>query len=72
MIESPAHILPIAAEAYGDKVALITEDAQLSFTELEARSNQLVQNMGQTPRALTQCFLFGSGSALVELYADRD
>ncbi len=41
MIESPAHILPIAAKTYGDKVALVTEDVQLSFAELEARSNQL-------------------------------
>ncbi|MDH3621963.1 MAG: long-chain fatty acid--CoA ligase, partial [Gammaproteobacteria bacterium] len=41
MIESPAHILPAAAKTYGDKVALITEDAQLSFNELEQRSNQL-------------------------------
>jgi long-chain acyl-CoA synthetase len=41
MIESPAHILPVAAETYGDKVALITEDAQLSFAELDVRSNQL-------------------------------
>ena len=29
MIESPAHILPVAAESYSDKVALVTEDAQL-------------------------------------------
>jgi len=41
MIESPAHILPVAAKTYGDKVALITGDAQLSFNELEQRSNQL-------------------------------
>jgi long-chain acyl-CoA synthetase len=41
MIESPAHILPIAARTYGNKVALVTEDAQLSFNELEQRSNQL-------------------------------
>jgi len=34
MIESPAHILPVAAKTYGDKVALVTEDAQLSFVEL--------------------------------------
>ncbi len=45
MIESPAHILPVAAESYGDKVALITEDAQLSFVELEARSNQLANGL---------------------------
>ena len=41
MIESPAHILPIAARTYDNKVALVTEDAQLSFNELEQRSNQL-------------------------------
>jgi len=41
MIESPAHILPVAARTYGNKVALVTEDAQLSFDELEQRSNQL-------------------------------
>ncbi len=41
MIESPAHILPLAAKTYGDKIALITDDAQFSFVELEARSNQL-------------------------------
>ena len=41
MIESPAHILPVAARTYGNKVALVTEDAQLSFNELEQRSNQL-------------------------------
>jgi long-chain acyl-CoA synthetase len=41
MIESPAHILPVAAKIYGDKVALVTKDVQLSFVELEARSNQL-------------------------------
>jgi len=41
MIESPAHILPLAAKIYGDKVALVTMDAQLSFIELESRSNQL-------------------------------
>ena len=41
MIESPAHILPVAAETYGDKVALVTGEARLSFTELEALSNQL-------------------------------
>ncbi len=40
-IESPAHILPDAAETFGHKVALITDDARLSFAELEARSNQL-------------------------------
>jgi long-chain acyl-CoA synthetase len=41
MIESPAHILPVAAESFGDKIALVTEDAQLSFADLESRSNQL-------------------------------
>lgn len=41
MIKSPAHILPVAAKTFGDKVALVTKDAQLSFVELEARSNQL-------------------------------
>ena len=41
MIDSPAHILPVAAKTYGDKIALVTDDAQLSFAELEARSNQL-------------------------------
>ncbi len=41
MIESPAHILPVAAESFGDEIALVTEDAQLSFNELEQRSNQL-------------------------------
>jgi long-chain acyl-CoA synthetase len=41
MISSPAHILPIAAKTYGDKVALITGNERLSFLELEARSNQL-------------------------------
>ncbi|HSH76302.1 MAG TPA: AMP-binding protein, partial [Longimicrobiales bacterium] len=41
MIESPAYILPAAAKAHGEKVALVTEDARLSFAELEARSNQL-------------------------------
>jgi long-chain acyl-CoA synthetase len=52
MFESPAHILPVAAESFGDKVALITEDAQLSFAELEARSNQLANalvDMGVQP-----------------------
>ncbi len=39
MIECPAHILPLAAKIYGDKVALVTEDAQVSFVELEARSS---------------------------------
>jgi long-chain acyl-CoA synthetase len=41
MIESPAHILPVAAKIFGDKIALVTEDAQLTFDELEQRSNQL-------------------------------
>ena len=41
MIESPAQILALAARTYGNKVALVTENAQLSFNELEQRSNQL-------------------------------
>jgi len=48
MIESPAHILPIAARTYGNKVALVTEDTQLSFDELEQRSNQLANALVAT------------------------
>ena len=29
MISSPAHILPIAAKTYGDKIALITGNERL-------------------------------------------
>ncbi len=46
MIDSPAHILPVAAESYSDKVALVTEDVQLSFADrcrpIAARSPDLL------------------------------
>ena len=41
MQNSLGQILPIAAERYGDKTALIIDDVSLSFSELEKRSNQL-------------------------------
>lgn len=40
MIESPPQTLPVGTKPYGDKVARVTEGTQISFVELEARSNQ--------------------------------
>lgn len=41
MLNTLGQILPIAAERFGDKTALIIDDVTLSFNELEKRSNQL-------------------------------
>ena len=41
MLNTLGRILPIAAERFGNKAALIIDDITLSFNELEKRSNQL-------------------------------
>ncbi len=41
MLNTLGQILPIAAERFGNKTALIIDDITLSFNELEKRSNQL-------------------------------
>ena len=41
MLEGVGQILPAAATRFGNKIALITDHATLSFADLEARSNQL-------------------------------
>ena len=41
MLNTLGQILPIAAERFGNKAALIIDDITLSFNELEKRSNQL-------------------------------
>ncbi len=37
MIESPAHILPVATKACDNSVALVTNDGQPKLDELEQR-----------------------------------
>ncbi len=45
MVTTLGEILPEAARRFGDSTALVIEDARLSFSELDARSNQVANGL---------------------------
>ena len=45
MVATLGEILPEAARRFGDSTALVVEDVRLSFSELDARSNQVANGL---------------------------